>query len=179
MVKDKVLKMSSSLLGEIKNMGLNTQYGNMCEAYDNYKNTIELYLNLESELPKNHSILSNAKKAISKYTPIMEKFLKNDNEVISMISEASKAEIEAKKAEEEAKKAELKIIKELKSELKNDYKTIKTITDGINTSVGATNFKLTRWHINEMILMCNEMKTKINAVIGEETTASSDTQSEI
>ena len=179
MVKDKVLKMSSSLLGEIKNMGLNTQYGNMCEAYDNYKNTIELYLNLESELPKNHSILSNTKKAISKYTPIMEKFLKNDNEVISMISEASKAEIEAKKTEEEAKKAELKIIKELKSELKNDYKTIKTIIDGINTSVGAANFKLTRWHINEMILMCNEMKAKINAVIGEETSVSTDTQSEI
>ena len=176
MVKDKVLKMSSSLLNEIKNMGLNTQYGNMCEAYDNYKNTIELYLNLESELPKSHSILANAKKAISKYTPMMEKFLKSDNEVMSMISEASKAEIEAKKAEEAAKKNELKLIKELKTELKNDYKTIKSIVDGINTSIAAPNFKLTRWHINEMILMCNEMKTKINALIEEETQNVSDTQ---
>ena len=107
---------------------------------------------------------------------IFEEFLKSDNEVMSMISEASKAEIEAKKAEEAAKKNELKLIKELKTELKNDYKTIKSIVDGINTSIATPNFKLTRWHINEMILMCNEMKTKINVLIGEETQNVSDTQ---
>lgn len=176
MVKDKVLKMSSSLINEIKNMSLNTEYGNMCEAYDNYKNTVELFLNLESELPKNHSILNNAKKAISKFTPMMEKFLKNDNEVMSMISEASKAEIEAKKAEEIAKKNELKLIKELKSELKDDYKMVKSIVDGINSSIAAPNFKLTRWHLNEMVLLCNEMKTKINALIGEEQQTTGETQ---
>lgn len=174
MVKDEVLNMSSSLLREIKKISSNINNGNLGEAYENFKNTIELYLYLENELPSTHSIIKNTKKAIAKFSPLMEKYMAKDTEVMSMISEASKTEIEAKKAEEIAKKAELKKIKELKTDLKADYKTLKTISEGINSSIGATNFKLTRWHINEMILMCNEMKTKINGLIGEEQVVTDD-----
>ena len=179
MVKDNVIKMSSAVLSEIKNMSLNVNNGFMDEAYDNYKNTVELFLHLESELPANHSIIKNVKKALSGFTPIMESFLREDAEVLSMMTEATKAEKDAKKAEEMAKKEELKRIKDLKSDLKEDYKTIKEICDGLNGSISNTNFKLTRWHLNEMILLCNEMKTKIAGLIGEEPGQNTDVQDTI
>ena len=110
MVNDSILKLSSTLLSEIKKMTSNVDNGFISEAYNNYKNTVEIYLHLESALPRNHSILKNAKKALHGFMPVMEKFMKNDSEVISMISEATKAERDAKKAELAAKKEELKKI---------------------------------------------------------------------
>lgn len=176
MVKDNVIKMSSSLLSEIKNMSINVDNGFMDEAYDNYKNTVELFLHLESELPPSHSIIKNAKKALSGFTPLMESYLREDSEVLSMMTEATKAEKDAKKAEEMAKKEELKKIKDLKNELKEDYRTVKQICDGLNDSIANVNFKLSRWHLNEMILVCNEMKSKIAGLIGEEQGQVVDTQ---
>ena len=176
MVKDNVIKMSSALLSEIKNMSTNVNNGFMDEAYDNYKNTVELFLHLESELPANHSIIKNGKKALSSFMPLMESYLHEDAEVLSMMTEATKAEKDAKKAEEMAKKEELKKVKDLKNVLKEDFRTVKQICDGLNDAIANANFKLSRWHINEMILMCDEMKTKIAGLIGEEQGQITDTQ---
>ena len=180
MVNDGILRLSSSLLGEIKKMNSNVEMGYIKEAYNNYKNTIEIYLHLESVLPKNHSIIKSAKKAIQGFKPIMENCMRKDSEVISMISEATKAEKEAKKVEMAAKKEELKKVKELKSKLKEDIRVVKAAYDGLNGSIATSipDFKLSRYHIKEMILVCEEMKSKIDALIGAEPQAEDNSQDE-
>ena len=180
MVNDGILRLSSSLLGEIKKMNSNVEMGYIKEAYNNYKNTIEIYLHLESVLPKNHSIIKSAKKAIQGFKPIMEICMRKDSEVISMFSEATKAEKEAKTVEMAAKKEEHKKVKELKSKLKEDIRVVKAAYDGLNGSIATSipDFKLSRYHIKEMILVCEEMKSKIDALIGAEPQAEDISQDE-
>lgn len=106
--------------------------------------------------------------------------MRKDSEVISMISEATKAEKEAKKVEMAAKKEELKKVKELKSKLKEDIRVVKAAYDGLNGSIATSipDFKLSRYHIKEMILVCEEMKSKIDALIGAEPQAEDNSQDE-
>jgi uncharacterized protein YueI len=169
MVNDNILKISSSLLKEINDFSQNISSDCLSKAYENYKNIIESYIVLRGELPKNHSILKNAKRIVSSFMPAMERYMKADTEVC-VISEST-VEKEEKKIEEDAKKDALKKIKEMKSELKSDYKILKEISEGINSSVSNMNFKLSRWHLNEMILTCQDMIAKINTLIGEEKTS--------
>lgn len=166
MVNDNILKISSSLLKEINDFSRNISSECMPKAYENYKNIIESYIILRGELPKNHSILKNAKRIVSSFMPAMENYMKMDTEVC--VVESVESEKETKKIEEDAKKNAAKKIKDLKADLKADYKILKEISEGINSSVSSMNFKLSRWHLNEMILTCNEMIAKINNLIGEE-----------
>lgn len=177
MVKDSILTMSSALLKEIKSLNSNSKEGFMAEAYKNYKNTIELYLYLENELPKNHSILKNAKKALSSFKPMMENYLSNDPEVISLISEATKAEKDAIKAEKEAKRAEIEKIKNAKKELQDFIRILKDDYDGLHGAIftKVPNFRLGRYHISVIEEICDKMKTTINNLIGEETSQSQTT----
>ena len=178
MVKDSILTMSSALLKEIKSLDSNMNEGFVAEAYKNYKNTIELYLYLENELPKNHKILKNAKKVLSSFKPVMEKYLVKDAEVISLISEATKAEKDAIKAEKEAKKAEIEKIKKTKKELQDYIRILKDDYDGLHGAIfaKAPNFRLGRYHISVIEEICDKMKAIIAALIGEETTQTETTE---
>ena len=178
MVKDSILTMSSALVKEIKSLNSNMDEGFVGEAYKNYKNTIELYLYLENELPKNHSILKNAKKVLSSFKPVMENYLSNDPEVISLISEATKAEKDAIKAEKEAKRAEIEKIKKTKKELQDFIRILKDDYDGLHGAIftKVPNFRLGRYHIGVIEEICEKMKSSITALIGEESSQTETTE---